>query len=398
MSRESSRHHISSSAAALLNWDRHIEACDSIDLPLVLKSRTKEAIAYLRQEFGADFLQVCYRTRHPFLDMVMNQAPWTREWLVWLADASRAVKACKGSKRLVRNLRKRERYAEALTFLELASSFLSVGFACEIEPLCTVGGVTKRPDLVFTDPESGERLYAEITACQPSDEVRKANRTRQVIDDALRPNSWGIRFCGSIRRILDEAELIDAVAAIQATIRVVVENGGRHEVPLADVNIAVVRVGDEKLLEEWAAHNHQSVDCLLGPEYKRYELVRSVRSARREQDQLPPEVPGIVVVWNALALLLEVRDVQSSLFEMKTRWAAYSHVFALIIVGQWLGAVEPDVQRFGRNSFIAKKRFALLQECALILRNDGFTLRASRSFQERIARALGDTAPSMGAP
>src|SRR2546423_13094943 len=102
-----------------LNWDNYIENCEFLEgLDRSQKDAAKEALAYLRGVFGAQFFRRAFNQRdrknpHPLIQTIMMQAAWSRLWLIRFVAALRALERVDNFAGLLKRVKSSTSFAEA---------------------------------------------------------------------------------------------------------------------------------------------------------------------------------------------------------------------------------------------------------------------------------------------
>jgi hypothetical protein len=156
-----------------VNWEKLILHCDTLhDLTKNEREAAKDAFRFLKAELGDRFLIEASKEKHPFVDIphdrsilssgtkysylgtITNGAPWTRKWMTWLADALKKIKYQNNYSSLLKRIKDKSRYIEALSVLDIAYKLASIGFALSIDPEIDIRGKTRKPDMRLTDEYS----------------------------------------------------------------------------------------------------------------------------------------------------------------------------------------------------------------------------------------------------
>lgn len=372
----------------ICDWERQIAFCDVIDLPEIERKRAKEGFGYLREAFGADFLKEGLQSRHSLIRTIGNQAPWTRQWVGWLAETVRGVEDRHSREDIIKRLRNANSYEEALSVLKVMYQFAAAGFRCAIDPAVIIREVEKRPDLLFTDAVTGEKLYVEVTETRTSDESERANRTLRTIWNLLIWKSSFVSHCGVIHRILDDANLSMEAREVNRIVEKAVEEGGLHDIADGALEMAVVRKDDEDLLRPWAESRGLSINAVIGPRYDKNPIRRVLSKIGRKQRQLPRDVPSIVFIWSPW-LLIQARDIEVVAAALADRAEEYAHVLAVVVAGEWLGPGDEQLRALKGAVYLSTRQLDVLERRTLAVFNPGCCLRVSSALRRRINRALG---------
>ncbi len=336
------------------DWDKHIQHIDTMNgLTAVQKERAKQAFQYLRMSdaLGESFFR--HNKNHPLYDYITGVASWPRKmkWLIRFAEAMKNLQSANGFSEHVKNviIKDKAKFTERESVLELAYKFFNVGFRPSFDPKVTVlkpRGITGRllpfqttPDLMLIDDEVGEEILIEISALTWGKLKEQASRTYHRIFNLLTTGAlWreDLSPRARINRILDDEELDDLVPCIQELINAArANNEFREFVDTDTIEMCIAPILEEGRADKWAEERGIKDIPVQGPSYTPYDSVRLKNIIRKEQNQLPDDKPGIVIItadWSLLLFAHSYEEVTSSLAEVlrefpKLICAAASHTY-----------------------------------------------------------------------
>jgi hypothetical protein len=100
-----------------LTWDHIVEARrEDVGLTPIEIEKAALALAHLRSVFGEDVSTL----PELLLQFLTNRAPWTYQWIVWLSCCLHRLAPVDGYEKVVRRLRHRKEFCEALSVIEVA--------------------------------------------------------------------------------------------------------------------------------------------------------------------------------------------------------------------------------------------------------------------------------------
>ena len=361
------------------SWEKLAAHCDSIDqLSDLEKEQAKRSFTFLRGELGEDFLVRAYSEGHPLAANIGNLAPWTRRWVAHFADSLRELQTAENYSRLLTLLKSKERAAEALLTTKFAAMLSKAGFGVTIDPPITVQGVEKVPDLRLIDAASGEELYVEVSASHVSVVERDAHEMGWLL---LRP-LMGVpilRYTARFYKSLSRPHLISLVWQIAELAYRVRQDGAFRELVIEDVlELGVAPEHDVEMLNRWGAPRGLSAGTIEGPPYNVDEVHRTQQKVKREQRQLPPDRPNVLII-ESLRLFLRSRDIVKIVSELEETVYEYPHLLAVVISGSITGRARTDVKTKGQHVFVQRAAFGLVQEYYLLLLNRFCELKVSPS-------------------
>lgn len=188
-------------------WDEILEhAATMDDYPACLKQRLPDATAFLRQELGVVDGRPDLAEDLRLWRVQMNQAAWTRHWLVWLADTLRRLSVRPSYAALQRRLRSPRGFAEATDVVEVAELCDTAGLEVQFDPEVVARGQNRRPDLLVKAPKYAVAVFVEVTTLHDSKGLREANRAMDQVHYAL-ASVLPLLHAGHCDRVPTPAEL-----------------------------------------------------------------------------------------------------------------------------------------------------------------------------------------------
>lgn len=353
------------------NWEKLIATLDAIGgLTDPEREKARRALTFLRAELGEGFLTNAKENRHPLLQYIWNPVPWTRQWLCEFADALRLARSDQKYPQLLSKVADANRFSEAFQVLNVGTAFRRQGFTVETDPPLTAIGSAKIPDLLLTDPVFGDRIYVEVTALTESDMALNAYRTMNRIHAPIMRAVPFLLFSARIQKALAPRHLEDVGARIDDLVnRVKSDNSFAQLVIEGVLEIGVSPESDKALLEQWAAARSLAVGTVEGPPVRTDELLRVRAKIRKEQEQLPHDLPGIVVAFTN-RLFPFVRDPRMLINELEEAVYNHDHLLGAVIIGSQMGGVTPDeLLMAGQHVYIRRTSCGLLVEEHVVLLN-----------------------------
>lgn len=371
-------------------WERHLqrnEAC--ADLTASDKSAAKEALLYLRNCLGEDFIVRGLADRHLLLLTFENLAPWTRKWLAWLASALNSLIQCRNFSSLLSRIKNAQKYAEAVSVLENAHKFYVAGFKIAFEPSVSISGNVKNPDLMIIDSVTRQEIYVEVSDIGKSKPEAKAHETMWNIFQSLFGTVPFLQFSGRICKTLAPKHLEAILTKVKSAIEQVSEGQifqAVEEKGIIDLGISTIDGKD--LLEKWASTRELRIGDLDGPPYDTNEVIRTKNRIEYEQRQLPPERPGLIILSNT-NLFINMRDLAKAISDLEEKVYEIPKLIAVIVKGKWTGGGEEnDVVHIGRHMLIKNTEFELFSERYLILDNRFCENTVSETIKSKIYKSF----------
>lgn len=351
-------------------WKALSDECDSIeDFDDTERKKVKRAFAFLADEFGEGFLRRGFRERHPMPTMLINQAPWTRRWFAWFADALAEMKAHENYDALLSRLKSPAKYLEGLSVLRVSHRLATVGLRVSFDPQVDVEGKPKEPDILAVDGDTGDRIFVEVSILEESMSSRAAQETMEAITQPLDEGLPRFRWCGRIHKSLSKAHLAEVVKQVAKTCeKARARNSFETLVIDGVVELAISPEGGKEQVDEWGKPRGMRVDSFAGPPVGGDEERRIQSKIRSEQGQLPRDCAGLVVVpMNLVAITLG--DLAATVAELEETVYAYPHLLGAVLTGGFVGGGEEDISHMGHHCFVRKVRHGILSEEYLFLYN-----------------------------
>jgi len=350
------------------NWDKLSEQCNTIEgLTTFEKEKCKRAFQFLKKELGEDFLDISLDTGHPFTWYIITSASWTRKWLIWFAEALKEVKKQENYSSLMERLKNKDKFPEALSILKPAYNFLREGFNIIFDPKVIIKKRSKVPDLKIINKENNEGLFVEVSILGKAKNHRDAFRTENEIFQPILKSTPFLYFSGKIHKILTEKHLQEIVKELHRIIDKAKSENAFQELIKEDViEIAIAPESDKHVLEHWAKERGLKTGEVSGPSVDSNEIIRTKRKIEKEQKQLPPGHPNIIIIEN---YDLFFGDIKKVINEIEEEVYKYPHLLFAIIRGGYMGASEPMSFRKGQHTYIRKTSFNLLVDQYIIFFN-----------------------------
>lgn len=280
-------------------WDEILEhAATMDDYPASLKQRLPDAIAFLRQELGEIDGRPDLAEDLRLWRVQMNQAAWTRHWLVWLADTLRCLSVRPSYAALQRRLRSPRGFAEATDVVEVAELCDTAGLGVQFEPEVVARGQNRKPDLLVTAPKHADAVFVEVTTLHDPKGLREANRAMNQVHYAL-ANSLPLLHAGRCDRVPKPEELPTISGGLAHAAQRARESGRLEVFSIPGLLLAGLAPEDaSESLAVWAESNGLKPLQFSGPDVDTREPWRVVNALREKARQLPEDQTGVVLINN----------------------------------------------------------------------------------------------------
>lgn len=282
-------------------------------------------LEYLRSFFGQDATVLPVL----LLERLLNVAPWTYEWICWLADSLKRLAAADGFERLRKRLIDPDKFMEAWSVLQVAERAQSTGFQIGFDVQIN----KKVPDLLLRDPARQLSFICEVSVLFSANAHRKSSvlldrifrslllhpDDRLVYAGCILPGAWDGDADGLVNRV--EWEIM-GMRRDQSFREVSVEN-------VLTLGFAPEAQSDR--VSSWAkAHGVELGElCALPPAIDQLERLR--KKIADKTSQLSPDAPNLLVIW-AQDLFISVQSPADLALFTTGMISAYPRVAALVIV------------------------------------------------------------------
>jgi len=326
-----------------LEWSHHIECLEHMSgFEAHEKHQAKEALLYLQNVLGDDFLRRCstespFVARHPMLRWLANYAPSSRRSMTRFANQLRILKGSQNLGNVLGRLYDVTQFDHDALLIKAASRLVEVGLRARFEPTMDVKNNQKQPDLKLEDPLTGETLFLEVTTQTTSQKEREVTDTNSEVFGAVFGPSYELCLSGRwhqtpsqqvLGEILEKIKRAGVNALGDRTL-VEVEEEGILEMALCH------RDDKESLLDPWSAKRGLSGCGFVGPVMISNDTVRIKRKIRNEQAQLPRDNANVIVI-QAPDAFLRAGGVRRVISEVEEGVLEYDHVHLVIVHGEYI--------------------------------------------------------------
>lgn len=377
-----------------LAWRHHIESLERIDAfqPLE-KKQAKEALQYLQQVLGDDFLWRATAgepgvARHPMLQLLANFAPCSRRSIARFAGYLRILEGSQNLDKVLARLDDITQFDHDALLIKLAAKLVREGLRARFEPTMEVKNNQRQPDLRLDDPFTGETVFLEVVTQAPAQMAREATDASSAVFNAVFGISFNLSISGrwyktpskQVLGAIVEKIKGSAVRALNERTIVFVQKEETLEMALCHT--------DEKahLLDPWS--KERGLSCgFLGPSIRRNETVRLKRKMRDEQDQLPRDNANVIVILAADAFL-GLGGVRRVIGEVEEGVLKYDHVHLVIVHGEYIDDRATPFTGHDRDHRYTRRLVDGTAENDLLLLNRHSRMKLSPNLLEKFCRVF----------
>ena len=349
------------------NWDALAYHCRSInELTEIEKEKAERAFQFLKVEFGEDFLIEAYDYDHPIISWVNNLAPWTRKWFIRFSESLKDLKSLDNYPNLLKRLKDRKGFNEALSVLEVTEKLSKAGFMTALDPIVNIQTGYKKPDLKIWKKDSEEILYAEVSQQFESEQEVEAKETMDEIFGVI----WrhpSLLWSGRIYKSLSERHIEEIVNNLKITVEKSKEENKFRELTEEGVaEIAVAPDNDKAIIEKWAVEKKLRVGEFIGPPFNVDKILRLKNKIRKEQRQLPKDEANLMIIKNN-NFFIRTNDIRQATYNLEEEVYKYPHILAIVISGGHLGPSQIDYKIIGQNIYIQKTKDFITEKHLILI-------------------------------
>jgi hypothetical protein len=339
--------------AELTSWDSQITLLNAIEgLSPDERAMCANALRALQAELGSDFLTKALRNGHDLLWTLANQVPWTRLWLAWLATAIQELRNAPQLRSVTRWLADPERCGEAVSVIRAGWQFARAGYSVAFDPVLSVRGSPKKPDLLISDPESGQDIVVEVTRKLQSYTGVNAWRTQERLSWEVMRHPVETMFAGRVFKSLSERHLEDVAKTLNTFTTAFRPESGFEKLEIPGVlSIGLATASEMEQLKTWAATIDVAPGQFAGPGDDTNELHLLAQKIRREQGHLPPDKPGLIIIGTS-TLPTQPEHVAALANVLEESVHDYQQLVGVVLHGSYMGSFENIVQELPPHYFL----------------------------------------------
>lgn len=350
-------------------WEAHFHRLrESDSLSESEKERVLSGLTKLREVFDDTWLweNTGIGFVHPLLSRLVNYTPSSQ---LWLADFGRKLDALKSIAEfgtLAKRLKNGREYLGAEAEVETAAKLITAGVTnIELSPKVTIRGKPKAPDMRAT--LEGEDIYFEVAILGDSEDSVKAGQTFQELVWPFDPEI--IRFC-QVHKILAKPRIEEFKAKVQSAISEVKETK------------EYCYVGEPGILDYLVIHPSKREECkalverfgmkaeVIGPPIQRDEVRRLKRALQIKSQQLPPERPGMIIVFSSLIYFESPRMFYDTMvYELEDTVYDQNNLVAGVIISKAGEFGESEVYDKPHYTMVRNSSDGLVQETTIVIKN-----------------------------
>ena len=323
-----------------LEWKYHVESLEGIGgyQPLE-KHQAKEALLYLHETLGDDFLARCSAgdpcvARHPIAQLLANYAPSSRTRIAEFAGYLRELKGSQNLNGVLARLHDATQFEHDSLLIKVAAKLVGEGLRVRFEPTQPVVNDQRQPDLKLEDTLTGEVVFLEVVRQAPGKREREIADANSAVIAAMSGISFNLCYSVLWRQTPSEDELADIVERMK---KCAMRALNERTMVLVEANSLEMAVCHEDvkatLLDAWCKQRGLSSGELLGPTIQFNDTARLKAKIYRKQKQLPMDSANVIVILAADAFL-RGGGVARVISEVEDDVFKYDHIHVVIVHGE----------------------------------------------------------------
>lgn len=376
--------------SCVLDWDYHARECLTLDsMPPQQRRAAEAAIRYLKSRFGEMYLHRAFKVWHPITLMLTNKAPWTREWLIWLATALKDLEGAPGFNKVRRKLlTTRPNLApvgEAESLMWVGHTLHAHGFDVGFEP--TIKGFSRVPDILVQHPNQPESLYVEVTELFEGECERNASRMWNLVSRTA--DESGLEFRFKCHSIVEGPALAALVREVRALLDTALSEGRFQQLRVPGVlDFAVAPKHDAEALNKWSeltgAQSREGAPVPID------EVSRVKNKLWDKARQFVPGYANLLVV-HLYHMILDSSTFDELISELPAEQKRYPDLVGTLLYSEARFASDPlfEPKTLDQHWFIGDTRPRVA-----FFSNPGFHNRLSDGFSADLKEAFSARTPS----
>lgn len=278
-----------------LSWEDIVETRqDDTGLSPVEAAEAALALAHLRSVFGEDVMSLS----ESLLRVLTNRAPWTYRWIAWFSDCLKRLAPSMGYSSVVKRLKHRKEFSEALSVFEVAERTHAAGFAVDFEAMARVQDREKYPDLRLEDPATGTVFYCEVSVSFSAERQIEASRILdRVFRDCILQDSSSLSYAGMMRILTAGEDVDELISLVKSEIAEVRSGASFRELTIPGlVTLALAPRKEADRVIAWADARGLQLNSFGVNAGPIDEGARLSLKIKRKVQQLPEGLPNVLVI------------------------------------------------------------------------------------------------------
>jgi len=339
-------------------WDGFIEATRLIEgLTEDEIVQSEKSFKYLRKILGESFIDYKTRGNNELIQYLANNTDWNRRYIIDFTNFLSSIENQTKFSKLISNLK--EKPSETLCEIKLMNMFQKSGFNIEIYPNVIIKSNIKEADFKLINSQNNEVLFVEVSTCNQSYRLQKAEAIFNKISQAIytASNSYHISFAFLLHTNIATKLLDQYLKKIEEMVKRVSKTGSFEKIEIEN-HFKLGVSCDSKQVDylEWCKKNKIEPNTMREDFIDDNQIARIEVKIKDEMKQLPKENMSLIIIqsdfifYGSQNLKKTITDLQQILFEK-------TNVIALIITSNITMAFgENKIKTYQDNFFIQDNR------------------------------------------
>jgi hypothetical protein len=329
-----------------LKWQYHIDGLERMEgFGQGEKDKARQALRYLQRVLGDDFLLRSspepFTAHHPLMMLLANFAPCSRLDLARFAAYVSALEGSENLDRLVTKLHDITQFDHNALLIKSAARLVRQGLRARFEPTMPVRNNQRQPDLLLHYPQTGDTAFVEVVKQDTQQSMRRASENNSAVLRTLYSITFDLCHSARWQRLPSPQELESILEKTRTGASRALNGRTMTVVQEKDVLDMALCHRDQRafLLDPWCEKRGLSCGLFLGPTLARNDTFRLKLKIQREQEQLPRDTAGVVLILASDAFL-GTRGVSRVIREVEQEVFKHDHVHLVIVHGEYIDERE----------------------------------------------------------
>jgi hypothetical protein len=356
----------------------------NVGLSTLDSEEEEQALSHLRAVFGEDVSGIPCRVQ----ERLLNWAPWTSRWLIWLSTSVRRVEPMPNYDKLRERLVDPIKFDEGCSVLHVAERLVAAGLRVSFDVHVDVDGAQKMPDLLVEDPESGITFHCEASVMYSAkSQVDQSRIVEQIYGLLAFHDQEPLAYAGRLLRTVADAETEGLLGRIYWEMMEVRKEAVFREVVLDDALVLALAPTDRTDdVASWALRRGLDVGTFVGALPDLDGALGLQLKVDEKARQLPAGLPNLLVV-PAQDLFLFTNEPFDLLEFSSEIVARHEKIAILVLTSENAKSITPGTKQTGDHMLANSNRDGLDHQ-NLIIRNPSCAPPLSRVAQDKVRRAF----------
>jgi len=365
------------------------------------KIKAKQALADIPIIFGKS-LEELNTEKHPvILNININRAPWTKRYLISLVEAVMSLKAQTNGIEILKKLRNKDEFSEALVHLSVGKCMVDYGFHIEFVPQSS----SKTPDWSITHGNIKGKTIVELTKLSnPNPKEKDIVWTSNQIPEKLFPltSKGDILYAGVLLKEYISMPVLRGILPKIYTIFLAAKDTGFASLIEGNkIKLAFATKSNGDQLKEWAMKNNiieeyeyvKDVSVFRGPRFNVDETYRVKERIEKKKAQLQKETLNIIIIRND-RLFHSYEIIDGCIDTLEEFVYKYEYLSLLIILGGYVRqkrltspAIEDRIER-NNHLYLCRGIDQFVKQALIITNNYSMDSKRTLALSESVKEAL----------